>query len=158
VTLILWSAAPVWAAEGLSESALAQIRAIQQEKASRTPAQRKLDSQLVYALRLSRNELGAFGITNLHPNLKVEPDGRVIVDINATVTPALISQMTQAGSVVLDSLPQFNSIRARVPLNQMESLVMADGVKFIQPAVPAAVRTGSVDSEGDAAHTADLAR
>src|SRR5258708_5495744 len=56
------------AVEGISESALGQIRAFQQEKAARTPAQQKLDSQIVYALRQSRNELGSYGITNVHPN------------------------------------------------------------------------------------------
>ena len=53
---VLVSATPSIAAEGLSESALSQIRALQQEKASRTAVQKKLDSQLVYAIRLSRNE------------------------------------------------------------------------------------------------------
>jgi hypothetical protein len=54
-TVLLAGAISARAAEGLSESALVQIRALQQEKASRTPAQQKLDSQLVYALRVSRN-------------------------------------------------------------------------------------------------------
>jgi len=130
VTLVLLGAVPARAAEALSPSALAQIQALQQEKASRTAAQKKLDSQLVYALRLSRNELSAFGITNLHPNVNVAPDGRVLVDVDAVVTAALLSQMSQAGGEVLDSVPQFNTVRARLPLSQLESLATAAGVKF----------------------------
>src|SRR5258708_36871872 len=99
--LVLSGAVPARAAEGLSPSALAQIQALQREKASRTAAQKKLDSQLVYALRLSRNELSAFGITNLHPNVSVAPDGRVLVYVDAVVTAALLSQMSQARSAAL---------------------------------------------------------
>jgi uncharacterized repeat protein (TIGR01451 family) len=155
---VLVSATPSIAAEGLSESALSQIRALQQEKASRTAVQKKLDSQLVYAIRLSRNELSGFGITHLQPNVNVAPDGRVLVDVDATVTPALLSQMTQAGGEVLDSVPQFHSIRARLPLLQMEAIAAAAGVKFIQPAVGFATRPGSITTEGDVTHSADLAR
>src|SRR5687767_5320366 len=72
-------------AEGISESALAQIRAMQQEKASRPALHSKLDSQLIFAIRKSRNELAAFGLTHLKPNVKVEPDGRVLLDITAHV-------------------------------------------------------------------------
>src|SRR6266404_3226671 len=146
------------AAEGISESAFAQIRAFQQEKAARTPAQRKLDSQIVYALRQSRNELASFGITNVRPNLKFETDGRLLVDIDATVTPALLSQIVQLGGQIVNSVSDFHSIRARIQLEQAETLVSASGVKFIQPAVASATRTGSVDSEGDTTHNASLAR
>src|SRR6266404_2309141 len=117
------------AAEGISESALAQIRAFQQEKAARTPAQQKLDSQIVYAIRQGRNELSSFGITNVHPNLRLETDRLLLVDIDATVTPVLLSQITQSGGLIVNSSAQFHSIRARIPLSQAESLAVAAGVK-----------------------------
>ncbi len=155
--LALWAARSL-AADGIGESALAQIRAFQQEKAARTPAQRKLDSQIVYAVRQSRNELTAFGLTNVRPILKFETDGRLLVDIDATVTPALLTQITQSGGQIVNSVAEFHSIRARIPIDQAESLVSAAGVKFIQPAVSSITRTGSVDSEGDITHNASLAR
>src|SRR5262245_36790756 len=66
VALIAFWAASSFAVEGISDNALAQIRAFQAEKLARTPAQQKLDSQIVYALRQSRNELAAFGITSVN--------------------------------------------------------------------------------------------
>src|SRR5215208_6704963 len=85
------SAAQLSAAEPISESALTQIRGLQNEKASRTAVQHKLDSQLVYALRQSRNQMAAFGVAHLQANVNRQPDGRVLLDINATVSPALLS-------------------------------------------------------------------
>lgn len=43
-------------ADGLNESARAQIQAVMEEKASWTPAQRKLDSHLVHAVKKSRGQ------------------------------------------------------------------------------------------------------
>lgn len=54
--LALWPQAPLRAAEGLSDSVVAQIQALHEEKASRTPAQLKLDSGLIYSLRRSRGQ------------------------------------------------------------------------------------------------------
>ena len=75
--------------DGISESALQQIAALQAEKASRTPAQLKMDSQLVYALKQSRGEIIAPGVTNLVINVKVEAKGMVLVDMDAAVTGAI---------------------------------------------------------------------
>ena len=63
--------------ERLSESALQQIRALQQEKQSRSAVHRKLDSQLVFQLRLNRGQSIAPGLSRLKPDLKLERDGRV---------------------------------------------------------------------------------
>src|SRR5688572_663917 len=49
--------------ERISEAAQAQIAALLAEKATRSPALHKIDSQLVYALRMKRGETIAPGIT-----------------------------------------------------------------------------------------------
>src|SRR5262245_47366279 len=81
--------------QNLSESALQQIRAVNLEKASRSSAQNKMDSQLVLALRPSRKEAIAAAVPLLKPALEFEPDGRVVVDIQGSVTPALSKQIEQ---------------------------------------------------------------
>src|ERR1051325_11982555 len=62
-----------------------QIELLQQEKSARSPAERKLDSQLVYALHKQRRKsaMVAPGLTVLQPALRFQPDGRVIVDLCA---------------------------------------------------------------------------
>ena len=45
-------------AEALSASALAQIQALLTEKASRTPAQQKIDSQLIYEMSRRKSRCG----------------------------------------------------------------------------------------------------
>ena len=143
---------------GIGGNAQQQIAALEAEKATRTPAEIKMDSQLVYALKQSRGEPFAAGVTNLSLGVKVGTDGNVLVDMNATVSIGLLKTITQVGGTVQFSSAQFNSIRALVPLGQLESLAALPDVKFIKPAVQARARTGSVDSEGDTTHRAIDAR
>src|SRR5258708_7582110 len=80
--------------EGLNETALQQIQALQAEKASFTPAQQKMDSQLVFALKLSRNQPIAGGaVPNLRIGAKADTDGSIKVDITANVTSNLLQQI-----------------------------------------------------------------
>jgi uncharacterized repeat protein (TIGR01451 family) len=153
------------AADGgdLSPSALAQIQALQQEKASFTPVQQKMDSQLVFAIKQSRNELIANGaVPQLRIGVTNDSQGRVLVDLTANVTADLLKLIITGGGTnkdsVVDSVPQFNSIRAWIKLSQIENIAGSVDVKFIKPAVPSRTRTGSVDSEGDVTHRADTAR
>ena len=106
----------------LSESALQQIQALQEEKLSRTPAQQKMDSQLVYALKLSLNQVIAPGVTNLRTSVHPNVEGLVKVDITATVTPGLISFIESSGGAIINSFAEFQAIRALIPLPLAETL------------------------------------
>ncbi len=160
VTLLLLAAYAhnASAVDGISDQALQQISALQAEKASRTPAQIKLDSQLVYALKQSRGQPFATGVTNLTLGVTVRPDGQVLVDISADVSADLLNGITNSGGQVLNSVPQFKAVRALLPLAQTEVLAGRTDVRFLRPAVSAITRTGSVDSEGDTTHRAIEAR
>ena len=68
-----------------------QIRLLHEEKLSRTPAQKKMDSQLLYLLRERRQGRVGFGLDSLKPSLRVGPDGRVLVDLRANVSPVLLA-------------------------------------------------------------------
>ena len=146
------------APDGVSDSVRAQIRALQQEKAKRTPAQNKMDSHLIYGARQRLHQPLALGVTNLPPMLKYEADSRVSVDIDAEVTDAVLAAIAQAGGTVINQVPGFKAIRALLPLDQVEALAGRNDISFIRPAVPAMTNTGSVNSQGDAAHGANLAR
>lgn len=144
--------------EGMSPSALQQIRALEQEKLSRSPTHRKLDSQFVFKLKQKRGQAIAQGVTKLRADIELAADGRVLVDIDAKVTDRLLAQIKQGGGTVINSLPHFHAIRALVTLDQLEDLAESAEVRFIQRAAKACTNTGSVTSEGDVTHRADVTR
>ncbi len=150
------SAAP--ANGNISSNALEQIRELELEKSSRSALHQKLDSQFVYQLKQNRHEAFAPSVKSFHPDIKFAADGRVLVDIEGNVTAALLARITNAGGQVVSSVPQFHAIRALVPLAQTESLAGSADVKFIQRAVQSRHFTGSVESQGDITHGANLAR
>ena len=117
-----------------------------------------MDSQLVYALKQSLNQVIAPGVTNLRVFVQRDGKGRVKVDLHAAVTPDLLAFIQSSGGAVIDSVPQFQSVRAWVPLSLAEALAGRADVQFVQGAVPCLTRTGSVDSEGDTTHRAAEAR
>ena len=140
-----------------------QIAALLAAKAARTPAQRKISSDL-----LTRAAPGA-----------AEPRGaRVLVDIRADVTPVLLARIRDLGGAVVNSVPRYRAIRARLPLAGLEPLAERADVQWIRGADQPRTRTqrrplaavGGSDpfapasshkvdtSEGDAAHRANVAR
>ncbi|MGH7951388.1 MAG: S8 family serine peptidase [Limisphaerales bacterium] len=143
---------------GISDSAMQQITTLEQEKLTRSPSHRKLDSQFVYQLKLNRHQFALSGNPNWKPDIKFEPDGRVLVDIDANVTDKLLQQIQQAGGTIVSSVKRFHSIRAKVPLTALEELAGSTNVNFIKRAVKSMHMTGSIDSEGDVTHGADTAR
>lgn len=122
--------------EGLSQSAINQITALEAEKASRTPAQLKMDSQLIYAsMQAAGAETSA--VAALQVNVGQDAGGNVLVDIDGVVSPSVLKQITKLGGAVVSSFPQYGTVRARMPLEQVESLADNADVRFIKPAVQA---------------------
>ena len=142
----------------INQHAQAEIRALLAEKASWTGAQRKMESHLIQATKRHRGQAFAPGAPSVKLDLKTESDGRILVDIDANVTEGLLTRIKQAGGTVIGSFPQFHAIRALVTLEQLESLAGAGDVKYIRRAARAMTNTGSVTSEGDVTHRANLAR
>ncbi|HEY5914946.1 MAG TPA: proprotein convertase P-domain-containing protein [Verrucomicrobiae bacterium] len=149
---------PELRADSVSQAVLDQISQLQAEKSSRTPAQLKLDSQIHYALKLSRGQAIAPGVSSVTPALTREPDGRIKVDIQAVVSADLLNSISQSGGTMINSVPRFNAIQAVIPLAFAEQLAGRADVKLVRPATKPEQDTGSVDSEGDTTHGAILAR
>jgi uncharacterized repeat protein (TIGR01451 family) len=124
--------APAQDAFRVKYTAARQIQALLQEKESRTPVQQRIDSHLLQALKMSRNEPVAEGIEKLETGIATDADGMSLVDIKATVTRRLLGMMRRMGAEIINSFD--NDIRARVPLAQLETLASFPGVKFIRPA------------------------
>ena len=117
----------------LSPMAQAQINALLAEKESRTPAQQKIDSNLLDTMRMSKGQMVAEGIATIQTGIKVEADGRTTVEIIADVTDELLDQIRNFGGEVLTSFPEYHEVRARLPISSLEVLASLDAVTFINP-------------------------
>ncbi|HTO86249.1 MAG TPA: S8 family serine peptidase [Thermoanaerobaculia bacterium] len=120
-------------AQGVSDGGRQQIQALLAEKETRTPAQRKIDSNLLYAYRQSRGLDAAPGVRALATGVSIEPDDATVVDITAVVSDTLLNALQALGAAILDVQPRARSIRARVPLSALETIAADSSVLFIQP-------------------------
>lgn len=158
-----WGAFTSYAQEGgqpsheLKAELQGQLNALGREKAARTPGQKKMSSQLVLAVKALRGELQGTGLEKIKPQVDAAPDGTVLVDIKATVTPALLAEIKKLGGRVVSSFAEYDAIRANVPLKSMETLAEKGDVQFIRPADKAILNKVNT-SEGDIAHAAGSAR
>ncbi len=153
----LASSAPSLAQE-LGERARQQILAVLMEKASRTPAQRKLATSLLYASRESRGHVMVQGLApqrRTAARARVDRDGMVTVRIRADVTDELLRTVAAVGGRVLAAFPDFGAVKARVPVSQLEAIAELPEVRHIGTPLGYLL---NATSEGDKAHTADLAR
>jgi hypothetical protein len=140
----------------ISTSAMKQIAALEAAKQLRTPVQDKIDSQLIYADKMRRGDLIATGVPTQRVDLDRDPKGRVLVDITATVTTELLAYIETKGGDIINNFPQYQAIRASLPLAVIETIAARTEVKFIKPAARAV--SNNIDSEGDVTHQANIAR
>lgn len=105
------------------------------EKESRTPAQKKIDSQILYAIYQMRGEAEAKGVPTEPIVLRRDAKKRVLVDIRSEVTRKLTLLLKKTGSKVVSVSNNDHSVIAYVPLNQVERIAELKEVRFIsQPA------------------------
>ena len=104
------------------------------EKAARTPAQQKLNSQLLYEIYRRRGEAERKGVPSEPTGVRVDADGRVLVDIRTDQTTALPRLIVRAGGRVLSTSAGDRSVIARVPVLKLEALAADPAVRFIEPA------------------------
>lgn len=104
------------------------------EKRTRTAAQRKIDSQLLYALYRERGEAEAKGVPAGELLVKFDEKGRAIISIRARVTKALLAKIKSLGGEIISSSMRDNDIRAQLPLEKLEELAALKDVRAIAPA------------------------
>jgi len=111
-----------------------QINSLIQEKESRTSAQRKIDSQLLYAAKQNRGDKITDDVDTLEVNVAADEKGNVAVDIRANVTRDLLKSIMKLGGDVIFSSSKYNSVTARLPLQALEEIASSEDVTFIYPA------------------------
>ena len=129
-----------------------QIKARLAAKTQRTPAQRKVSSQLLDARRAAvaarRQARGAAPV-----------DKMVTVDIRADVTLAVLARIRALRGTVINSVARYRAIRARLPLEAVEKLATLDAIQSIRAAdkavtrdqptgMPSGARTDAPDAAG----------
>ncbi|MGA8439026.1 MAG: S8 family serine peptidase [Candidatus Sulfotelmatobacter sp.] len=118
---------------GMSLAAAQQIQGLQQEKASRTPAQQKIDSNVLYTIRMLAGKPAAPGVPYLDTGVDLDDSNNIVTDMVANVTDSLLAQITAAGGQVLYANRDLRSIRASIPPEQIENLAASPEVIFISP-------------------------
>ncbi len=151
-------AAPAADPRQLPARARSDIEALIADKATRTPVERKLDSHLVHALRQQRQQRVVPGRGAGLAALRSKADGRVLVDLRAAVQPELLARIEAAGGTVVSRQARFQTIRAWLPLDQVDALAARPEVRSIRPADEATTNVGPITSEGDVTHQAAEAR
>ncbi|MET0752795.1 MAG: hypothetical protein ABWZ66_05460 [Pyrinomonadaceae bacterium] len=117
-----------------SHGSLASKSQTTQEKLGRTTAQKKIDSQLLYAIYRKRGVAKAKGVPSGELRVRFDEKGRAIVNIRARVTKAVLAKIRNLGGEVISSSEAYNDILARVPLGKLEKLATLQDVQAIMPA------------------------
>ncbi len=107
---------------------------VQSEKDARTPAQQKINSQLLYEIYRRRGEAARKQVPPDPTNVRLDRSGRALVDIRAEITPAFEKKVRAVGSTIVSTSREYRSIVAWVPVLKLERLAADIRVHAIQPA------------------------
>lgn len=91
------------------------------DKSKRTPAQRKLDSHLLGEIA-RRQAPGAHADGPADTTVRIDSDGRALVDVRAPVTPELEARIRREKGVIVSTSAPSHSIVAWIPLLKLEAL------------------------------------
>ena len=89
----------------------------------------------------------------MRSGVEVDQTGETLVDIKGEVTDELIARIEEVGGEVVNSFPQFQAVRARLPIDRLEEVAELDEVRSIRSADQFQLHQVNV-SEGDTAHRA----
>jgi hypothetical protein len=120
-------------ARTISPEAQMQIQSLLDEKNSRTPAQQKIDSQLLYATKMRQGRMITSRVPSLEVNVGADENGVVTVDISAIISGKLLARIKELGTEILSSSVEYHTLRANVSLDQLEDIAALPQVRFIQP-------------------------
>ena len=127
--------------KAIQSSAITQINSILAEKASRTPVEAKIDSNLLGGMQAVMQQ--ATGLSQTQPGYvqnfvknKVAADSTVKVTIRAKVTNSLLAALTTANAREIKSFVKYNTITARLPITGLPTIAARSDVQFIEPFDP----------------------
>ena len=114
-----------------------EIEGLYQGKKSQTPIEKKISSQLLYEIKKGRQGHEDYTFSKFRTGIELDENGKTEVDIKANITPELLEEIKAKRGEVIHSSEHYNSIRTRIPLEEIEALAAHPDVIFIRPAVKA---------------------
>lgn len=130
------------------------VRAAQLEKASRSAAERKVATRLLYGCRERRGETAIPGIESLRSRVSWDANARTLVDLRARVSAGLLARIETLGGEVVSAHEAYEALRAWLPEPAVGLLAERSDVLQLRPADRSVTRKDNT-SEGDVAHRAD---
>ncbi len=112
---------------------LRQIESLAAEKRRRTPAQRKISPQLLYAARMHRGLPISKEVRTLETDVVVGEGDRTVVDIRANITGELIEKLHEFGVQTLNISRESGSIRASIKIDDIEAIAALSDIINIGP-------------------------
>jgi len=136
-----------------------QLSALVADKEARTPAQKKIDSNVLLTIDATR-AIPRRSILKSLAKPMPEADGRIVVDIDladAADIDHVTAVLRQVNAQVLFTSARFKSVRARIQPQAVEAIAAIPGVRFID-AERRAVHNQNTTSQGDVVHKANMVR
>ena len=96
--------------------------------------EKKLDPQIALALKQSRGELPTAGPGAVMPNIPIRDATRMLVDVSVPVTQNVLDHFKAIGAQVSASSVLRHTVRAMVPITEIDGLAAREDVQAITPA------------------------
>ena len=155
------SQADLSSAFGLSAAAMdnfmRQVDILHEEKRNWTPVQEKINAAIIHTLHSIVLKDTPAGLPMLEKSVNLTESNEILVDIKAEVTADLLAFIEAQGGTIVNSFPQYNAIRAQIPITAVETIAAQSGVRFIDRAQEYILHK-STTTEGDVAHSAPTVR
>jgi subtilisin family serine protease len=145
----------------VSDTTIQHLQALERAKLQRTPAEKKMSSNLLNAVRASAGKPSAAGAPVQHSTTEAVGDDNVMLTLKGEVTPELQQFIAAQGATRIQ--PRRNILSFELPLSRVETVTERPEVKSIdlsaksQTNQAAALQTLQ-NPEGDLAHAAAAAR
>ena len=134
-----------------------QLQTLHTQTDSLSDLQKKVDFSIIRYLHTKVRKDWQEILPKHNINVKIVGSSEILVDIKAYVSDSLVQLIIDNGGTIINKFPQYNAIRARIPITVVEAIAAHSDVKFIARAAEA-VTNKLTTSEGDIAHNAPYVR
>jgi hypothetical protein len=107
------------------------------EKEARTPAQQKINSQILQEIYRRHGQAKEKDVPPGPSGVRLDEKDRALIDVRAEVTPALQKKLRDMGSTIVSTSREYLSTIAWVPVLKIERLAADKSVRAIEPAAEA---------------------
>ena len=110
------------------------------DKTRRTPAQQKIDSQLLFEIHRQSDVTSDEQVQPGRSGVRIDHRNRALIEVRADVTTALQARMRKLQGTVVSTAPEYRAIVAWMPLSTIEQLAADPRITAIRPLAEPALR------------------